>query len=371
VELQREELVRLMRQVGANRAELCRRFGVSRATGYKWLAREEEGFWDRSRRPLSSPLRTDEQREALIVSARHERPQWGARKLRRFLENQGHEGLPCPSTITAVLSRHDLLGERAGVPRDCVRFEKPAPNDLWQMDFKGHFGLHGSGRCHPFTLLDDHSRYGLCIRAYPGEETLYVKEALTEAFRTYGLPRSILCDNGSPWGSDSKHGLTPLGAWLLLLEIDVCHGRPYHPQTQGKLERFHQTLRVETLQGRSFADLAECQNTFDQFRHDYNLLRPHESLDMEVPAARYRPSPRSFPNILPEPEYAPQDVVRKVHDHGRISFHGWLFDVPKALKGYRVGIRTTATDGLYDIWFCAKRIGQINLRTDKNQDNHV
>lgn len=171
-------------------------------------------------------------------------------------------------------------------------------------------------------------------------------------------------DNGSPWGSDQFHELTPLTAWLIRLGIGVSHSRPYHPQTQGKDERFHRTLNVEAIIGRQFDDLAHCQRRFDEFRDCYNLERPHESLGMQTPVTRYQVSQRPYPEILPNIEYGPDDHVRKVQAQGEISFKGKEFRVSKALQGYPVALRPTNNDGKYSIFFCNQRLKEIDLADD-------
>lgn len=359
----REEFVHLACSPGANRRELCRRFGVSPTTCYKWLSRDPcEGFSDRSRRPASSPGRTPEAVERLVLDLRAEHPGWGARKLRRRLEDLGHAGLPSPSTITQILRRHDALGGRAGSERDWRRFEREAPNALWQMDFKGHFGLSCGDRCHPFTLLDDCSRYSLAVAACADERFATVQSLLWAAFARYGLPEALLCDNGAPWGGSGQTELTRLEVWLLRVGVSVCHGSPFHPQTQGKLERFHRTLKAEAIQGRPYKDLDCCQKAFDSFRRAYNFERPHEACAMATPASRYRPSARPMPERLPEPEYDSQDAVRKVQIGGEVNYRGVAFDVPRALAGQKVGIRPAQEDGFVEIRFFREVVARVDLR---------
>src|SRR5438046_115678 len=219
----REEFVALATVPGANMSSLCARFGVSRKTGYKWLARQRSGdaiaLADRSRRPHRSPAQTPAVMEESVLNLRGKHPAWGGRKLRRRLQDLGHAAVPSPSTITAILRRHGLLIEnRAGYPRSLTRFEHPAPNDLWQMDFKGHFAMMNRERCHPLTVLDDHSRFSLGLRACENEQGLTVQQELTVIFQRYGLPHRMLMDNGPPWGGSSaeqKH--TPLTVWLMRL----------------------------------------------------------------------------------------------------------------------------------------------------------
>jgi transposase InsO family protein len=365
--MEREEFCRLALTEGANRRELCRRFGISPGIGYKWLDRYREaglaGLCDRSRRPGSSPGRTAEAMEAKVVAVRGQHPAWGGRKIRRVLQDDGNVQVPSASTITAILRRHGCLdGPGAGETRHWRRFEHAEPNDLWQMDFKGHFAF-GSGRCHPLTVLDDHSRYSLGIMACDNERTATVRMHLEKIFERNGLPRRILTDNGSPWGtagSTERH--TVLTVWLMDLGVTVVHGRPYHPQTQGKDERFHRTLKAEVLDGRMFETLAQAQQAFDAWRHIYNTRRPHEALGLAAPATRYRASPRSMPRHVAPPDYEPQAFVRKVRDNGSVAFKNREFKASKAFAGKYVALRATHTDGLFDLCYRSHRLAQIDLR---------
>lgn len=362
----REELCRLASQAGANRRELFRRWRISPQTGYKWLRLYEasglEGLSDRSRRPLSSPKRTTEAIEQQVVKVRSDHPVWGGRKIRRVLENAGVEGVPSASTITEILRRHGRLdGPGAGEARDWERFEHPAPNDLWQMDFKGHFAMR-AGRCHPLTVTDDHSRYALEIGACDNERTATVQGRLEQLFERHGLPRRILTDNGPPWGtagSSERHTL--LTVWLMDLGVGIAHGRPRHPQTQGKEERFHRTLKAEVLDGRVFEDIAEAQKAFDAWRHVYNTKRPHEAIGLDTPATRYRPSPRAMPGKIERPDYEPQAHVRKVRGCGAISFKGRNISTCKAFVGKYVALRATNKDGVFDLCYRHHRLAQIDL----------
>jgi len=361
------EFVHLASQPGANVRELCRRFAISPKTGYKWLARfrvhGEQGLIDHSRRPQCSPERTPVEMEQRILALREQHPAWGGRKLRQRLLTLGVVDVPAASTITTILHRHERIDPRqAEAHRPCCRFEHDVSNRLWQMDFKGHFATD-EGRCHPLTVLDDYSRFAVGLFACADERTQTVQGHLTTIFRRYGLPERFLCDNGPPWGAgpDAEH--TPLTVWLLLLGIAVGHGRPYHPQTQGKDERFHRTLKAEVLQGAHFRDVASCQPRFDAWRDVYNFERPHEALALAVPASRYQVSPRPFPEVLPPLLYEAPMVVRKVQTTGEISFHNRNVKVGKAFAGYPVGVRPTTTDGCWEIYFGRHRVGQIDERS--------
>jgi transposase InsO family protein len=361
---QRLEFVCLARQETVSFRELCRRFHISAPTGYKWLSRcnaeGPSGLSDRSRRPHGSPFKTPEAVEQVVLKHRGCRETWGGRKLASSLIALGHPNIPAPSTITQILRRHNaLVPSQGGEEPALSRFEYEHPNDLWQMDFKGHFPMK-QGRCHPLTILDDHSRYSITVRACGNEQGETVQNELVACFRRYGLPSRILMDNGSPW--KGQNGISNLVAWLMRLDIHVMHGRPYHPQTQGKEERFHRTLKADVLQFRVPDDIAGCQKAFDEFRIIYNHERPHEALGMKPPISRYVPSARAYPEILPPIEYAPQDQVRKVFFPGQMRFQGRTVVVGRGLIGQHVAVRNTLQDGVYEVIYCSTTVRQIDLR---------
>lgn len=360
---QRREFVRLAMQEGVNRRELCRRFNIHPDTGYKWLGRfvggEEPA--DRSRRPHSTPSRTAAAIEARIVSVRDAHPAWGARKIVHCLER---EGIACPaySTVHEILRRHGRIVAPRGGPAAHQRFEKPAPNLLWQMDFKGWMPLTNGSRCHPLTVLDDHSRYSVGRDACANEQASTVQSRLELTFRRYGLPDAIFVDNGTPWGDASGQRWTRFAVWLLKLGIAVLHSRPYHPQSRGKNERFHRTLQAEVFAFKRFRDLAEVQQALDRWRTVYNLDRPHQALGQEVPASRYRPSVRIMPERLPQIEYDSREIVRTVGaTKAYVSFKGRLWKVPQAFYGERLAIRPLTIDGRYGVFFGAHHIANIDL----------
>jgi len=365
---QRREFVRLSMQEGANRRELCRRFGIHPGTGYKWLARwaANEGLSDRSRRPHSSPMRTAAVVEESILALRDQHPAWGARKIAACLERAG-AACPAESTVHEILRRHDRVAAPLGGAAAHQRFEKPAPNLLWQMDFKGHVPLSGGGRCHPLTVVDDHSRYAVALDACANEQDITVRGCLEPTFRRYGLPDAFFVDNGTPWGDASGQSWTRFGVWLLKLGIAVLHSRPYHPQSRGKNERFHRSLKAEVFALERFRDLAEVQRALDRWRTVYNLDRPHQALDQQVPASRYRASARAMPARLPQVEYDGHEIVRTVGTtKAYVSFKGRLWKVPQAFCGERLAIRPLATDGRYGAFFGAHQIASIDLTQTKS-----
>jgi transposase InsO family protein len=314
-------------------------------------------------------MKTISSMEQAILEIRNHHPSWGGRKIKRRLETRGFKEVPSPSTITAILRRHDRLDPvESRKHKPWQRFEADKPNELWQIDFKGHFPLSLGGRCHPLTVLDDHSRFALGLRSCADERGKTVREELTGIFRRYGLPDCFLMDNGAPWGSPYGHAYTPLTIWFIRIGIGVSHARPHHPQTLGKDERFHRTLKAELLQGRNFRDLRHAQQKFDRWRDMYNLERPHDALDLDVPAQRYQPSARSFPEVLPVIEYGPGDSVRKVQCKGEVHFRGRIFKVPNGFQGQRVALRSTLEDGVFDVFYCQERVAEIDLREQNVRD---
>ena len=358
---QRQEFVVFAQQEGATISALCDQYGISRKTGYKWLARAAAGdrkLADQTRRPHASPAQTSPATEDRILALRAAHPAWGGRKLHHRPAALGVAGVPAPSTITAILRRHGLLAPEPP-PRDFLRFEHPAPNDLWQMDFMGHRPTE-QDRVHPWTLLDDHSRFALGLAGCANERQQTVKTQLTAVFRRYGLPRAILTDNGSPWASAGRGGLTALEAWLLRYGVEPRHGRPRHPQTQGKVERFHGTIAAEVFAHRHLSDLEEAQGHFDAFRTCYNLERPHEALGYAVPASRYQPSPRPFPETVPPVVHGPDDVVRTVTVHGSIRWQGRRHFISRGLVGEPVAVRPTPQAEVWDVVYRHRRVATID-----------
>lgn len=367
----RREFVKLAEQGALSMSALCRRYGISRKTGYKWLNRRrqcgDEALRGQSRRPRRQPRRSSGALERTVLSYRWRFPAWGGRKLARVMRDEGQSVVPSPSTITAILRRHGALHPAdKPPPANYRRFEHPYPNDLWQIDFKGTFAL-SRGRCHALTMLDDHSRFSLCLAACRDERHETVKSQLIHAFERYGLPRRMTMDNGPPWGSSEQSRLTQLTVWLIEHGIGVSHSRPYHPQTQGKDERFHSTLDAELLGRQQFADHQECQRAFDPWRVRYNTKRPHEALGLDTPIQHYYPSARAYRPNLPSYEYAPGDEVRKVGRALHCSFKGYTVFLGMALQGKRVAFRPTTTDGVYSLHFCHHPLGHIDLTTLKKR----
>jgi transposase InsO family protein len=264
--------------------------------------------------------------------------------------------------VHAILCRHGRIGPAPIERQAHGRFERAAPNLLWQMDFKGRTRFACGTWCHPLTIVDDHSRFAVALEACADERTDTVKERLTRTMRVHGLPLAIYTDNGNPWGTGVPGQWTRLRVWLLKLGVEVIHARPYHPQGRGKNERFHRSLKAEVFAFAPLDGLAEAQRAFDRWREVYNHQRPHQALAMAVPASRYRPSPRPVPSRLPEPGYDSGEIVRRVGTtKAYVSFRNRLWPVPKAFLGETLAIRPRATDGRYAICFGATEIATIDL----------
>jgi transposase InsO family protein len=227
------------------------------------------------------------------------------------------------------------------------------------VDFKGHFAL-SHGRCHPLCALDDHSRYNVLLAACADQQAHTVQGQLIAAFRRQGLPAALLWDNGSPWGATGEEH-TGLDVWLMRLGIGVCHGRAYHPQTQGKEERFHRTLQAEVLQRGGWQDCRQVQAAYDHWRPIYNTQRPHEALALQTPVSRYRPSQRPYPETLPPIEYDGQLKVCRVNVAGRISYQNRQWPVGRAFQGQPVELQPGGQDGCFQVRFMGHVIRKINL----------
>jgi transposase InsO family protein len=359
----RAEFVALANKPGANVSLLCRNFEITRRTGYKWLQRAKEGdraFEDQSRRPKRSSNETPKALKELIIETRKKFPNWGGRKLHAWLVRKGHNNIPAPSTITKILGRNQLLDKTLSEQKAWVRFEHDRPNKLWQMDFKGHFAMT-TGRCHPLTILDDHSRFSVCLEACANEQRATVQPKLELIFKRYGLPERINVDNGNPWGDSQGKAITRLEVWLIKLGVIMTHSRPNHPQTNGKDERFHRSLKTELINHRTFYDLEAAQKEFNYWRRIYNEERPHEALGMQVPIDRYQPSSREFPNIIPPIEYGLSDIVRKVQSRGYIGFKGRTIFIGESLIGEPVALRPTIVENIFDVYFCHQKICKIDI----------
>ena len=307
-----------------NFSALCREFGVTRRTGQKWVDRYKEcqPLTDRSRRPHTSPSRTPEEIEFLILELRAGNPGWGARTIRDVLLAEGHRNIPCAKTVNNILNRYGCISpEESQKRKPFVRFEKELCNQMWQVDFKGEFRMEDGKYCYPLDIIDDHSRYAIKIAPHLSTANVVIP-VFTDAFREFGLPDSILSDNGAQFAGFKK-GYTQFERWLMDLDILPIHGRIKHPQTQGKIERFHRTMKQEPLNHTVMANIADAQNKFAVWRDKYNNIRPHEALGMKRPGDVYAHSQRQYNENIPKYEYSGAYHVIKVNSWGYVRFDKW------------------------------------------------
>lgn len=364
VEKSRADFVKAVMHGEETVSALCREYGISRKTGYKWLERFESGedLSNKSKAPFHMPNRTPIETEQLILEQRIAHPAWGARKLKRSLEDKGRYGLPAVSTICDILKRNGYISKEESLKhKPWQRFEKERPNELWQTDFKGDFGMRNGERCHALTVLDDHSRYSLCVDAKGSQRYEDVHSSFDRLFREYGLPESLLCDNGNPWGTSQSTGYTRFEVWLMDLGILTIHGRIMHPQTQGKDERFHRTMDEELLNYVKIEDLANAQRHFDRFRECYNTERPHEALNNDVPAKHYEASDRRMPVKIEDWEYESGCELRRIKSTGYITYRNQGYFLSEAFGGCQVAVKECSQSGCVDILYRGFKIGRINV----------
>ena len=337
---------------------LCREYEISRPTGYVWLKRFGEhgvkGVQERSRRPHLSPRQTASSLESRIVSLRRQRPDWGARKLAVLLKR---EGIALPViTVHRVLLRHGLILDRERRRQATGRFEREQPNELWQMDFKGQKGSDAA--IGPLSVLDDHSRYLVALEQTGTTRLEAVRECLEGVFDRNGLPDAMLMDHGVPWWSGTVgRGWTKLSVWLMRQGIRCWFSGIRHPQTQGKVERFHGAL--ERARDRAGASRWLEQSWLDAFRNEYNEVRPHEALGMRSPASLWRPSSRVYdPNPAPW-DYGEGAELRKVNCEGDIYINDTAWKVSKAITREMVQIQRFEQRIL--VFYCNTLIREIDL----------
>ena len=365
---QRIEFVLKAQQCG-NFRELCREFGISTKTGYKWKERFLQhglnGMAEESRRPKSHSKELSETVTCEIIRLKEAHRHWGPLKIRNLYERK-HEGeeIPSESSFKRVMERAGLTKPRKRrrareSGRLAVGRKAEAANDIWTVDFKGWWKDREGLRVEPLTLRDEHSRMLLEMRAVESTRTETIKLCFERVFERYGLPKVIRSDNGPPFASSNGLlGLSRLSAWWLALGIDLERGRPGKPQDNGAHERMHLDISKELQAGRIGRD----QEAFDLWRHEYNHERPHESLGMDRPAEHYRPSDRKYEGTPDELEYG-EMMTRRVHSRcGYIKYDGERIPISKALGGWSVGLCPTQND-LIEVWFASLLVGHLNPKT--------
>jgi putative transposase len=352
----------------ASLAELCRWYGVSRKTGYKFIDRYQAegpaGLEDKSRAPHHHPNAIDEDREAAILSLRGEHPSWGAKKLKEWLErHRRQEQWPARSTIAEMLDRHGLVRRRKLRRRGALQLSPLAraesANQVWGIDFKGWFRTGDGQRCDPFTVSDLASRYVLRLQALDRPDGKHVWPILEATFREVGLPEAIRSDNGPPFASTAAAGgLSWLSVQLIKAGVKPERIKPGRPDQNGRHERMHRTLKEETAKPPA-ANRRAQQSRFDDFRLVFNEERPHEALDLDTPAEHYQPSPRAYSGRLREPEYAADHQVRRVRSNGEIKWLGGRTFLSEALVGEPVGIVET-DEGLHTVYYGPIFLGRLD-----------
>lgn len=347
---------------------LCREFGISRPTGYLWRRRYEQtrsltSLVEHSRRPHRSPQRTTQWKEQRVTELRRQTG-WGAKKLHTVLRDEQQLTLAV-RTIHRILERAGLISEEVHGPAP-GRFERSAPNELWQMDCKGKYPLQ-RGECHPLSILDDHSRFVVGLYALSELTTAQAYPCVVRTLERYGVPQAMLMDRGTLWWSPSNGwALTWLSVRLIEQGIRLIYGRVCHPQTQGKVERFHRTLGAELRHRGVPEGIAQWPSALEQIRENYNQRRPHEALGMQRPAQRYFPSPRAYREKPVEWEYPEGSEVVRLNTQGSLV-EGWRrrWFVCQALARQRV--RVERFDGKLLVSYRHMYIREINLATGRSR----
>ena len=353
-----------------NFAELCREFGVSRKTGYKWLGRYEKaglgGLADQSRAPREHPNAVGSDVAGAVLRARSAHPRWGPAKLRVWLERrEPNVAWPAVSTMGEILRRAGVTAPRKRrlrvSPSPGALVAASGPNQVWCADYKGHFECGDGTRCDPLTITDHFSRYLMRCQAVDGLDEKYARLVFQAAFREYGMPQAIRTDNGSPFATTALAGLSELAVWWIKLGIRPERIAPGKPQQNGVHERMHRTLQEATAEPPQ-ANRASQQRAFDRFRREFNQERPHEALEMRTPAEVYQRSAREYPERLAAVEYASDRLVRTVGSCGRIRWSGERIFITKALGNEPIGLEGVA-DGLWRLWYSFHPIGWLDERS--------
>lgn len=365
VEDQRREFAQAALQC-SNFSALCREFGIDRHTGYKWKERYVANLplSDRSRRPLTSPGRTPEEVETLILATRSDNPGWGARKIREALVQEGYPNIPCAKTVNNILNRYGRISREESLKHQpFTRFEKDLCNQMWQADFKGEFRMENGQYCYPLDILDDHSRFVIRIAPRCGTANVVIP-VFTEAFQEFGLPNSVLSDNGAQFAGFKK-GYTQFERWLMDLDVLPIHGRIKHPQTQGKIERFHRTMKQELLNHTTIANLEDAEKKFSDWRDKYNNLRPHEALGMKRPGEVYQPSQREYKEKIEKFEYGGEHHVIKVNSWGYVRFDKWQIYLSETMIGQYIEFRPSPNGETFAACYRNFKIGEFDTQDGK------
>ena len=347
-------------------AELCRRYQISRRVGYKWRQRYDadgpSGLDDRSRRPLTSPTQTADAICQAIIATRRHHPTWGAKKLLKVLRSADPDAdWPSRRTANQILAREGLVRRRVR-PRRPGHPGKPttvasAPNQLWCVDFKGQFKMLDGRYCYPLTVTDAFSRFLLCCHGLPSTESKPTQVLFEQLFRRHGLPERIKSDNGTPFASTALGRLSPLSVRWIQLGIEPELIQPGKPYQNGQHERMHRVLKAEATRPPA-RDLSAQQRRFDRFRREYTFVRPHEALDLEVPATLFTASPRRLPKVVEPVRYPPHFETRLVSTNGGIRWNSKWVAVSTTCAGHHVGLEAV-DHAIWDVYFGPIKLGRL------------
>lgn len=349
-------------------SELCLKYGISRKTGYKWVKRYSNGLplVDESRRHKSCKTKTTQDIIDKIIELRQAHPTLGGRKISIILRRRGVVGVPSGNTVTGILRDRDMLNkgavERA---RHYVRFAKEFPNEMWQVDFKGYLVLAAGERCKPLNIIDDCSRF--CLRTTPllKEDLASVKRVFESTMRDYGTPHALLCDNGNPWGVQQRQGMTAFEVWLMEHDILPIHGKPLHPQTQGKEECFNKTLVREGIPRYSEMDMLDVETESEIYRQFYNNERPHFGIGGKVPSDLYTRSERVYTDDVSLWDYGRDEHICRVNSGGCITAFGRHFFLSRAFAGKDVSFRESSHTDKINIFFRNFITARYSLKTQE------
>lgn len=364
MEEQRKEFAEAAKE-SKNFSALCREFGITRKTGYKWVERYKESadLSDKSRKPFTIANRTPTETEERIVALRAENPGWGAKKLKIVLERQGY-AIPCVKTVNNILNRYGCISpEEAQKHQAFIRFEKEHCNELWQTDFKGEFPMEDNNYCYLLNIFDDHSRFA--IKIAPGLSTANkVIPAFRSAFYEYGMPNAVLSDNGAQFAG-FRQGYTQFEKWLMNHDVLPIHGRIKHPQTQGKIERFHRTMQQELLNHTVIENIDDANSKLQLWRDKYNNERPHEALGMKCPAEVYIPSSRTYSDEVTPYEYGGQFHVIKVNSWGYARFDNWQVYLSETMVHEYIEFRPNPHGDSFIVCYRNFKIAEFDTLTGK------
>lgn len=361
------EFIERAMEPGAKLAPLCREFGISRQTGYKWRQRFQEhgfeGLEEQSRRPKTSPLAFSEEVVAAVLEIRDAHPRWGPKKIHLLLRRRFGEQTPSKSTVARMLRRFGRVIERRA--RRPVSFIDKAPsvhadkpNEVWTVDFKGWWRCHDGGKCEPLTVRDAFSRFVFTV-TLTRPSYAQVRRIFEALFRKYGLPAAIQCDNGIPFISvRSRAGLSRLSAWWVSLGIRVIRSRPACPQDNGGHERMHRDIAADVERAPA-QNVATQQRILNRWRQEFNHVRPHEALDGKTPAELYHPSERRCRDTVPA-AYPPHFVVKRIANNGVLGMHSDQIFVSQSLAGHDVGLEQL-DDLRWRVWLHNINCGEIEI----------